>query len=113
MGDTITSQIQDAIKTASLNVAILSWRYAESYWCLEELHLMLESGKPIIPVFYNVPPVHLKGRRGDYAIALSNLEKKRTCDSQPRYDSTTIEKWRASLSNVAGISGLELDKFNG
>lgn len=115
MGDTITSQIQDAIKTASVHVAIFSPRYAESSWCLDELHLMVESGKPIISVFYGVQPTELRWTHGEgvYAQALGNHEKKRTYDSQPRYDSTTIENWRTALSTVAGMNGLELDKFNG
>lgn len=115
MGDTITSQIQDAIKTASVHVAIFSPRYAESSWCLDELHLMVESGKSIISVFYGVQPTELRRTHGEgvYAQALRNHENKRTSDCQPRYDSTTIENWRTALSTVAGMSGLELDKFNG
>jgi hypothetical protein len=115
VGDTLTSQIQDAIKTASVHVAIFSPRYAESKWCLDELHLMVESGKPIIPVFYHVHPAELRRtqREGMYAEALRNLEKKRTYDSQPRYNSQTIENWRNALSLVANVSGFDLDTFNG
>lgn len=115
MGDTLTCQIQDAIKTASAHVAIFSTRYAESNWCMDELHLMVKSGKPIIPVFYHVRPTELRWTRGKgvYAEALSNLKKKKTHDSQPRYGSATIEKWRNALSTVAEISGLDLEAFNG
>ena len=115
VGDTLTRQIHDAIKAASLHVAVFSPRYAESTWCLQELLLMLESKKPIIPVFYRVQPTDLRRTEGEgvYAEALRNLEKKRASDSQPPYNPTTIQNWRKALSTVAEISGLELDKFNG
>jgi hypothetical protein len=117
-GEDITEQIEGAIRTASVHVAIFSPKYAESSWCLKELRLMLESGSTIIPVFYNVKPSDLRWARGGdgvYARSLGVLEKKKTrdCDSQPRYDSDTIGKWRDALSDVADISGFELEACNG
>ena len=75
----------------------------------------MESERPIIPVFYRVQPTEVRQTQGNgvYAQAIRNLEMKRAYDSEPRYSSTTIEKWRKALSTVAGISGLELAKFNG
>jgi Cdc6-like AAA superfamily ATPase len=72
----MTPQIEGAIRTASVHVAIFSPRYAESSWCLKELVQMLESGSTIIPVFYNVEPSDLRWTRGgdrDYARTLSIL----------------------------------------
>jgi len=120
-GDKLISQIEGAIKTASVYVAIFSPGYAESNWCLDELLLMLESGATTIPVFYNVRPAELRwtrGKDGLYAQALNKLEKKKAYDPQTneekaRYDSTTIESWRNALSSVAGISGFELESCNG
>jgi hypothetical protein len=115
-GEDLKSQIQGAIKTASVHVAIFTPNYAASNWCLDELVLMLESEAPIIPVFHNVKPTDLRrtqGGEGVYARSLLNLEKKRTHESQPRYTSDTIEKWRNALSRAADISGLELEKFGG
>ncbi|GLJ16694.1 hypothetical protein SUGI_0286790 [Cryptomeria japonica] len=54
LGDSIPSEIQEAMKSSFLHIAILSPRYAESPWCLAELSFMVNTGKPIIPVFYNV-----------------------------------------------------------
>lgn len=115
-GDNLTPQIEGAIRTASVHIAILSPRYAESSWCLNELVQMLESGKTIIPVFYNVNPSELRwtwNGDGVYAQALHNLEKKRTFDSQPRYAPGIIEKWRQVLSVVSEISGFELKACDG
>jgi Leucine-rich repeat (LRR) protein len=120
-GENLTSQIKEAIATASVHVAIFSTRYAESNWCLEELRLMLKSRATIIPVFYHVKPSELRRTRGKekgsvYAKALRSLEKKKTCDpthkKKPRYDPKTIENWRDALSCVADISGLELEACN-
>jgi len=114
-GYEIASQIKNAIRTASVHVAILSARYAESTWCLDELLWMLESHRakmvPIIPVFYGVTPAQVRwtrGKDGIYAQALERLAKKRDHDSKPRYDDHTIENWRNALSQVADISGFEL-----
>jgi len=101
------SQIVGAIRSASVHVAIFSPKYAESKWCLDELVLMQESGKPIIPIFYHVEPAELRWT------TLDELQKKKTADSQPRYDSATLLKWRNALSAVAYTSGFDLKgKFN-
>lgn len=120
-GDSLTSQIESAVRTASVHVAVFSPGYAESSWCLNELLLMLESGKTIIPVFYHVTPAELRrtqGKPGKYADALQKLSEKKTYDPQSRewmsrYNSTTIEEWRNGLSRVSEISGFELEMFNG
>lgn len=98
---------------------------------------MLESGAPIIPVFYHVKPAELQQTRcregwfaqviknipwlhqdGIYASALRDLKRKWTYDPQtqrkkPRYDPGTLEKWSSALSRAANISGLELEACNG
>jgi len=133
-GDYFTHQIDDAIRSASVHVAIFSSGYADSKWCLDELVQMLDSKMPIIPVFYGVKPTELRrtlgkkksdaetlesrGKKRSYAEALEELEKKTDYDPQTdkeklRYDSSTIENWRNALSRVADISGIELEACNG
>eukprot|EP00253_Pinus_taeda_P034129 PITA_34129 len=116
-GHYFAPQIEHAIQSASVHVAILSPRYADSEWCLNELLLMLDSGAPIIPVFYHVTPTEVRRTTGKYGKALDNLARKPTRDphtgeERSRYDPITIENWRNALSRVSGISGLELDAFN-
>lgn len=109
VGNDFPSQIQEAIRTASVHVAIFSRGYAESEWCLNELFYMLESGVSIIPIFYHVQPADLRRTQsgdGVYSMGLRRLE--------PQYDSTTLQKWRDALSRVSHISGLDLqDTCNG
>lgn len=105
-GCEISSQLADAIRTASVHVAIFSPRYAESEWCLNELLLMLKSDVPIIPVFYRVSPANVRWMQGLYGEALRTHEKK------GRQDPSTIEEWRNALRQVADKSGFELQKDN-
>lgn len=116
-GGKITPQIESAIRTASVHIAIFSPRYAQSNWCLNELLLMLESGSTILPVFYGVKPSDLRwvtqSETGVYGQALKTLERKRAFDSQPRYDPNTIQTWREALSGVAEIKGFDMETCNG
>jgi len=78
VGHDINSQLEAAIRVASVHVAIFSPNYAQSKWCLDELLLMVESVKSgratLIPVFYDVKPAELrwtgKDKSGVYAVAL-------------------------------------------
>lgn len=82
---------------------------------------MLKSRATIIPVFYGVHPSQLRwthAETGVYARSLRELEEKKTFDSQtgqnkPRYDYNTIGEWRDALSNVADISGFDIETCNG
>eukprot|EP00253_Pinus_taeda_P012245 PITA_12245 len=142
-GEDFKYQIEGAIRTASVHVAIFSAGYADSTWCLNELLMMLKSGAKIIPVFYQVKPADLRWTQGKdsvYAQALQKLGKKTEyeaqternilsieywinvlswiCDPQShqktlRHNAATIEEWRNALSKVSGISGFELEACNG
>lgn len=123
-GDDIRWQIKGAIATARAHIAIFSPGYAESEWCLDELVQMLDSGVPILPVFYNVRPADLRrtsgkdgiydrflryvgwtSNNGGYAEALQIHERKNV-------DPERIAEWRRALSKVSFIAGLELKEFN-
>lgn len=117
-GDDLSVQIINAIRSASVHVAIFSRGYADSHWCLKELVEMLDTKAPIIPVFYHVKPDELRGTRGKeqrtYAEALDDLASKTDYDGQtPLHDPSKIQKWREALRQVANISGFELEGCNG
>eukprot|EP01018_Ginkgo_biloba_P021916 Gb_35242 [translate_table: standard] len=106
-GDFIPANIQEAISTASVNIAIFSENYGESPWCLAELSFMLKTGGKIIPVFYHVEPWALRYiEKGVYAHAFAQHEEKR------RYPSEKLSEWKEALYNVSFLSGLELNKPN-
>eukprot|EP00253_Pinus_taeda_P009278 PITA_09278 len=108
-GRTFPSQIEAAIRSAAIHIAVFSPTYVNSQWCLDELIGMISMGATILPVFYNVEPWELRRTRKDgrYAEALREHEKK------SRYDSETIQRWREALCTAANISGFELKQFNG
>lgn len=115
-GDAVAEQLKEFIRSASCHVAIFSKHYVESMWCLDELKLMLQSGVPFIPIFYDVEPADLVKEDGVYAKGLQTLQQKKKHDSQgteePRFDKTRIKEWRDALSIAAKISGLELATFD-
>eukprot|EP00253_Pinus_taeda_P029472 PITA_29472 len=117
-GKRILSQIKQAIKVASVQIAIFSENYANSKWCLDELRLMLESekrGATILPVFYNIKPSDVRwvdaDQDGPYAQALKHKEKRHK--EERRYDPPRFQGWREALSQVSYISGFELEACNG
>ncbi|CAL1352825.1 unnamed protein product [Linum trigynum] len=69
-GDKLFDSINRAIRQCKVGVAVFSPRYCESYFCLHELALMMESRKKVIPIFCDVKPSELRvpptvaGRQG-------------------------------------------------
>ncbi|KAK9268290.1 hypothetical protein L1049_010733 [Liquidambar formosana] len=59
-GDRLFEKIDPAIRECKVGVAVFSPRYCESYFCLHELSLMMESKKRVIPIFYDVKPSELR-----------------------------------------------------
>ncbi|KAH9290030.1 hypothetical protein KI387_034147, partial [Taxus chinensis] len=106
LGDVFPSNIQTAICSSSVHIAIFSRGYADSAWCLAELTFMLETDAKIIPVFYDVAPSDLRFiDKGFYAQAFSNYEGKgRYLDK--------LERWKESLQSVSVITGYECSKHN-
>ncbi|GLJ16851.1 hypothetical protein SUGI_0290450 [Cryptomeria japonica] len=108
LGDSIPCEIQEAMTTSFLHIAILSPRYAESTWCLAELSFMMkqiESGKQInsekhiVPVFYNVDPRDIRWIKRAYAQAFSEHVAK------GRYTSQKLEDWKSALQKVSYLKG--------
>ncbi|KAG0607491.1 hypothetical protein M758_8G032800 [Ceratodon purpureus] len=89
--------INDALEAAKIHVAIVSKGYAESKYCLTELVAMMRSGKPVIPVFYDVEPAHLRlVENGPFAAAFEKHKLKRTPEQ--------VEEWRDALLKLAEIT---------
>ena len=101
-GEHVYGTIEEAIRTASMHVAVFSKNYAKSIYCLTELHQMLETKKPIITVFYDVMPEHVRRPRnlnGPYEEAFKKH------DDDKRYKPEVVEKWIKALETAASIRG--------
>ncbi|KAJ9562826.1 hypothetical protein OSB04_007986 [Centaurea solstitialis] len=59
-GDKLFEHIDNAILGCKIGVAVFSPRYCESYFCLHELALMMETRKKVIPIFCDVKPSQLR-----------------------------------------------------
>ncbi len=105
-GQPAYKSINEALSGVGVHVAIFSKGYAESRYCLDELHDMLESGKLILPVFYGVEVEHLcRPYDGPFAAALR--KHKRLGRHQD------VERWETALAKVADLQGFRLAEFNG
>ena len=93
--------IDHAIKTTPVAVVIFSESFAESEWCLKELHAMLEtSGVQVLPVFYKVQPCEVSyPEKGPLAGGFEKLKQ--------RHDGTVIEQWREDLRKASKLNGWE------
>ncbi len=67
---------------------------------------MLESGKRILPVFYDVEVAHLsRPYDGPFAEGLRKHKK------QGRHQD--VERWETALATVADLQGIRLAEYNG
>jgi hypothetical protein len=100
-------EIYEALRCASVHVAIFSKQYADSKYCLDELCAMLESEKLIIPVFYDVSPsdLHCKLQSGPYTKAFRKIHWRRS--------PSDVEKWKRALCSAAKLNGFKLTNYDG
>ncbi|KAG0611550.1 hypothetical protein M758_7G148400, partial [Ceratodon purpureus] len=104
-GNPALKSIDQALDAAKVHVAVVSKRYAESKYCLNELVAMMRSGKPVIPVFYDVEPVDLRWvENGPFAEAF--LKHKSKGRSQKK-----LQEWTDALRALADITGFCLADF--
>ncbi|CAL9022989.1 unnamed protein product [Prunus brigantina] len=102
-GDEIAPALLEAIARSMISVIIFSEKYASSTWCLKELVHILgckkRYGQIVLPIFYRIDPSDLRNKKGTYALALDELEK--------RFKGSTDEvvNWRDALKEAANIAG--------
>lgn len=59
-GDKLFDKINGAIRRCKIGVAVFSPRYCDSYFCLHELAMFMESKKKVIPIFCDIKPSELR-----------------------------------------------------
>ena len=97
-GDPAFASIEDALQVAKIHVVVVSKGYAESKYGLSELVTIMRSGKPVVPVFYNVEPSEVRWvESGPFAAAFEKHKSKRTVEQ--------VEEWRDALCKLADITG--------
>ncbi|KAG0608634.1 hypothetical protein M758_8G121100 [Ceratodon purpureus] len=97
-GDPTFTSIDAALKVAKVHIAVVSKGYADSKYCLSELAAMLRSGKPVIPVYYEVEPAQLRWvENGPFAAAF----EKHKCKRPPEQ----VQEWTHAIHHLADITG--------
>ncbi|XP_039682591.1 TMV resistance protein N [Medicago truncatula] len=113
-GEEITSSLFKAIEESRIFIPVLSINYASSSFCLDELvHIIncfKESGRLVLPIFYDVEPSHVRHHTGSYGKALDDHIKKfqNNKDSMER-----LQKWKSALTQTANFSGHHFNPGNG
>ncbi|CAL2231546.1 unnamed protein product [Prunus armeniaca] len=100
-GDEIASSLLEAIEDSAAAIVVLSPRYAESRWCLEELAKICERSRRlhlmILPVFYQVDPSDVRRQRGPFAEHFRAHEQV--------YENAVVSRWRSAMAKVGGTAG--------
>ncbi|GLJ08060.1 hypothetical protein SUGI_0080620 [Cryptomeria japonica] len=101
--------ITSAIRSSSVHIVILSPKYAESEWCLDELLLIIQTGAPIIPVFWEIRPsdVRMEDENGVYARAFQMHKQ------AGKFNTRTLGKWKNALRWVSLVEGFISDGDQG
>ncbi|CAJ2633581.1 unnamed protein product [Trifolium pratense] len=104
-GEEISPALYKAIQESTIYVIILSQHYASSSWCLDELTEILKCKeryeREVIPVFYKVDPSNVRHQRQSYADDLVKHHQR---------FGHKVDAWKASLTQVAGLSGWDSQK---
>ncbi|XP_073313619.1 probable 2' cyclic ADP-D-ribose synthase BdTIR [Primulina huaijiensis] len=83
-GDKLFDKIDTAIRECKVGVAVFSPMYCDSYFCLHELSLMMESRKRVIPIFCDIKPSDLR-IKNDGSCPAHKLDKFRRALVEARY----------------------------
>ncbi|XWS65184.1 hypothetical protein CRYUN_Cryun05aG0070100 [Craigia yunnanensis] len=110
-GKNIKDEIEKAILHESkISIVVFPKNYASSTWCLNELVKILEHRKScqhiVLPVIYDVDPTQVKKQTGSYAEAFAWHEE------SFKYEMDMVQRWRATLKEVADLGGMVLQDSN-
>ncbi|OIT00998.1 tmv resistance protein n [Nicotiana attenuata] len=105
-GASISDELCKAIEESQCAVIIFSKNYATSRWCLNELVKIMDCktqfGQTVIPVFYDVDPLHVRNQRESFAEAFAKHETKYKDDVEG------IQRWRIALTAAANLRGCDI-----
>lgn len=96
-GEEIAPSLVEAIKDSAASIAVISEKYANSKWCLEELAVIFECKRLMLPVFYKVDPSDVRRQKGPFEKDFRNHETDVAADK--------VSRWRDAMSKAGRISG--------
>ncbi|KAF3795030.1 Toll/interleukin-1 receptor-like protein [Nymphaea thermarum] len=95
------------IEASRAFVVVLSKGYADSRSCLKELTEIMQSGRLILPIFYDVQPSDVRHERGPFEAAFRQHEKNNEIEK------TVVKEWRDALRCMAEMAGFDLTGSEG
>lgn len=103
-GEKISASLLREIDQSRFSVIVLSNNYASSTCCLDELeHIVEAKRKEVIPIFYDVSPSDVRNQTGIFE---EHLKK---CEEKYQVAKEKMLSWRAALTEVANLSGWDLE----
>lgn len=108
-GQEVRAEIFGAIPCSRVALVVLSPRYADSKWCLDELVAILKCNKEhkvhdhctILPIFFGVSVGDVKKQEGEFGKGFERVKKGRTKDQ--------VKDWTGALTRVGALGGLHLE----
>ncbi|XP_020526137.1 TMV resistance protein N isoform X1 [Amborella trichopoda] len=104
----LAGEIQRAIEECEVFITILSYNYASSVSCLEELSFRVSLRavrSSVVPVFYGVEPSDARFQTGSFEGALEDQKKQNGLDEE------RVQRWKNALKHVADRSGRDMKNY--
>ncbi|XP_031500001.1 disease resistance protein Roq1-like isoform X2 [Nymphaea colorata] len=87
------------IEGSQIFVPVLSKGYTNSRWCLREITKMVECGRLILPIFFDVDPTHVRNQSGPFEAAFQRHA------GNNRVGEEDLRRWKDALRAVGEIRG--------
>jgi hypothetical protein len=105
-GESISSQLLQAIKDSRVSIVVFSKDYASSTWCLDEMTAIHECSKRlkqvVFPVFCDIDPSHVRKQNGVYEDAFVLHTE------QLKHDPDKVAQWKSAMTSLAGSAGWDV-----
>ncbi|XP_052108781.1 uncharacterized protein LOC107462388 isoform X2 [Arachis duranensis] len=105
-GESLSSQLLQAIKDSRISIVVFSRGYASSTRCLDDLVAIVDCHKEmkqeLLPVFYDVDPRDVRYQSGAYEDAF-DLHREKFKEEPDK-----IYKWKSAMTYLANLSGFAL-----
>ncbi|XP_057473999.1 probable 2' cyclic ADP-D-ribose synthase BdTIR [Actinidia eriantha] len=106
-GDKLFDKINSAIRGCKIGITIFSPRYCDSYFCLHELAMIVESRKKVIPIFCDVKPSELRVV-DDGSVSPLEMQRFRAALEEAKYTvgvsfNSLNGNWADVVTNVAEV----------
>jgi len=105
-GESISSQLPEAIRSSRISIIVFSQDYPSSLWCLDEMATIAscqqQSNQTVFPVFYHVDPSHVRHQNGVYEKAFHSLRQKFKGHPDKVY------RWERAMNGIGKLAGWDV-----